>query len=175
MIYRPQKSQGGKAIDKNILSLEINSLNNTFDLDNFWLLFVHETIHANFETDKYREWLDGFISLRKDSHGIFKKIPPREVLGEIIVSSFVAGGYLAEKYFGLDIIDNSQRALSDLYSQKKEKIVNDINGLRYFSRIAMRERIKEYLEKGKSIDKDLLRFVWETIGDYEKTALSDGF
>lgn len=167
-----EKYQGGKAIDKNKISIEINKLDyeNKNQLIGFWFLVVHEIIHANFEDQKYKEWIKQFIErqpLLKSK--IIEKYGTKSILREIITATATTAADL------LSATINKEKTNWQKLNEERLKTSNpnDINTLRLLAKNDLRETINQYFEDGRKIDELFLKKCWDLISDYPENLLRE--
>lgn len=159
--------QGGKSIDASTVSLEVPKMKTEDSLMRLWLLFVHEVIHAHFETNQYKEWLRNFVEKKiKEGASSLQITEAKNQLREIITSSLAARGYIAERFFGVDIIAESKRAFKNPQKYTLSTGEHQEN-LRHWTRLELRGALHQYFERGRKIDENFLQKGWETLVKYE--------
>jgi len=175
LIISPVKNyQGGKAIDKNKISIELNKLDyeNKNQLIAFWFLVVHETIHAIFENQEYKKWIKQFIKQQSplgSKSKIVKKLGAKEVLREIITATATTAADLLLIKITKEKID-WQKILK---KQLKTSSLDDLNTLRRWAVYDLRETINKYLNNKRKIDKPFLKKCWTLNDNYPENLLQE--
>jgi len=171
LIISPVKNyQGGKAIDKNKISIELNKLDykNKNQLIAFWFLVVHETIHAIFENQKYKKWIEQFIKQQPPLKSkIVKKLGVNEVLREVITATATTAADLLLIKITKEKID-WQKILK---KQLKTSNLDDLNTLRRWVVYNLRETINKYFNNKRKVDKPFLKKCWTLIDNYPENLL----
>lgn len=167
LIFCPiEKYQGGKAVSENIVSLEMHELKSTDQLQRFWLLFLHEMIHARYENKTYKEWVARFIKTKSLSP-FLENLGGKNVLREIITSLFAARGILAKILFDIDVINESKKKYNPSLSMDAETL-RHLDNLRHLARVHLWNPLNEYLSFKKMIDEAFLETAWNVVLEYEK-------
>lgn len=141
-------THSGHCIGTDTIIFEVISLENPELLKRFWLLFIHEFVHASFETAEYKKWVRDFI---KSQNIEIEKID--EILRETVINSLTPRGYLAEKYFGLDggaLVESSANSLKLHASQKLYPLA------------------KDYIDNNRKIDENYLQQCLEVVVYFKK-------
>lgn len=163
--------QGGKVVDASTVSLEISKETSDEPLGGVWLLFIHETIHAHFETKQYKEWLRDFAEGKMEgtSATASEITEAKNLLREATTSSLASGGYIAERYFNVDVAGRSEESLRDpaIYPLQPGEHWGNI---RHWIRLRLRDTLEKYFDAKRKMDEEFLEKSWEAIEEYKKAA-----
>ncbi len=126
---------------------------------------LHEIVHSCFEENLIKK-IKKFISSKTFKHNYQKLISKSKVhkqvnnilgpIKELILVSLLPEGYLAEKFFGLDVIRN----LREKKCVKKKKLDKNYYDLMIFGIFRMYKIAKDYSDNKKPIDKN---YIEETV------------
>lgn len=92
--------------------------------------------------------------------------PPKIVIEEALISSFIPEGYLSEKNLKTDIIKEAKQELN-------KKNIDPLSQLRNFSAILMYDEAKKYVDGKKSLDAEFFNKIVTVIKKITK-AKKDG-
>jgi len=164
LLLNPLKNRligGGSSIGKNAVAIEYSGSNLNKDKDMFQRVLVHEITHSSFE-ENTKEEIQKYIKSDKfkNEHGsflekslIYKQVPSLlTILKEMILVSFVPDGYLAEKFFGKNIIKmlRQRKCIRDSGLQK------NYHDLMLYDVFKLYPMAKKYLDRAKCIDFDYI-------------------
>ncbi len=139
-------------------------------------VIMHELIHAYFEKriiDKINKYISSeyfktnYQKLIFESK-IYKQV--KNIMGpikELILVSLLPEGYLAKKFFGLNIISN----LRERRRIRAKKLAKNYYDLMLFGVFKMRDIAKNYSDNQKSIDKNYIEKTIECWIKFENTDL----
>jgi len=168
--YSPEIYQGGNRVNSSLVAVEKNPIESSDDVDNFWLLVLHEYVHAQFENEEVKNKLRNYVQ-GKEKTKLMSHHGPRSLFGELIVSSFASSGYLAEKYFNRNWDNKFAAEWQQIQNKEKKVNINDLNPLRNLARLRLKPLINKYIENNKSFDAVFLDNLYEIINEYEIAAL----
>ena len=155
-------SRGGKAIDKNIISIETGNLDLKKKNQFIEICFsiMHELAHARFENKKYKNWVKKFIENKNiPKSELMKERSAREVLREIITDLTKVALHSLLKKEDFKKINN--------YEYKKDlKKISDLGSLEKLIRQELSSTIERYFLTQKKIDIDFLEKCWNLIEKY---------
>lgn len=161
LISSPVDNSSGKYITDNVVYVEIPQINQT-KLVKFWLLLLHEIIHACYEPFEYKMWLKQFAE-KQPQTDLTKKMGPKNILRELLDSAISGrNGYFSDFLYSIDI---RQQLIKEV-AETKEYQKNDREKFSYLKKtVALRlyDSIDQYVKKSKKIDESTLRLVWKSI------------
>ncbi len=168
IVHPSPAGYAGKAIDGNTISVAMPSLAEESAKNFFWLLFLHEAIHIQFEPREYKAWLKEFAD-RQPQTELSKKLIPKSVLREVITSAFAPRGYLAEQFFGINLEKMFQENYKDPKMPNRPLSGHFLN-LKCLAAIRLHNAVAAYVAQRKKIDEAFLAKAWDVILEYEKAA-----
>lgn len=133
----------------------------------------HETGHFLFKKRGGEKIIKGVIKeLNLPEKLNFLPLSTYELINESITASFAPKGYLAKKYFPLelqqrinDAFENGKRAVTNFYKNKKVKFYNELDG--YFTRQLWPYAI-QYLNENQALDKNYVLEAAKLVDDLIK-------
>lgn len=132
-------------------------------------ILLHELFHILFKKNK--PLFDKLSKLTNQNVQILEKSklnmwPPKIVIEEALISSFIPEGYLSEKNLKTDIIKEAKQELN-------KKNIDPLSQLRNFSAILMYDEAKKYVDGKKSLDAEFFNKIVTVIKKITK-AKKDG-
>lgn len=132
-------------------------------------ILLHELFHILFKKNK--PLFDKLSKLTNQNVQILEKSklnmwPPKIVIEEALISSFIPEGYLSEKNLKTDIIKEAKQELN-------KKNIDPLSQLRNFSAILMYDEAKKYVDGKKSLDAEFFNKIITVIKKFTK-AKKDG-
>ena len=166
---------GGRAIGKNKIILECSKITTKNNNQNFVLrVLLHEMVHASLQTKvltKIQRYMKNIDVKKKEvllSSAISKQTKSlARIINEMILVSLLPEGYLAEKFFGLDVLKNLKRRKCI----KENKLKRDYYDLMLFSVFCLYPVAKYFCENKKPIDDDFINSAIKCWQEFEKTNL----
>lgn len=171
-------ASGGSGLGKNKIAIEcskITSKNN--EKNELARVVLHELIHASFE-QKIRKKIQTYIQSNrfKELHtkslsqsAVYRQVKSFEgTIKEMIAVSLLPEGYIAEKYFGVDVKKNLRKRRS-IRNQQLEKNYYD---LMLFSVWKLYAVAREYCYHKKVIDRRYLEAAVQSWEEFERADLS---
>lgn len=168
---------GGGGFGKNKIGVECSKItrkNNQKQM--LQRVIIHEIVHSSFEfnlKEKIKKFLESDQFKSKYEKNIIKsKIykQTHSILGtvkEMILASLIPEGYLAEKFFDFNVLDNSRKRKC----VKEKRLEKNYYDLMIYAILKLYKEAKEYSENKKSIDDIYIESAIECWMDFEKTDL----
>ncbi|OGI88527.1 hypothetical protein A2995_00015 [Candidatus Nomurabacteria bacterium RIFCSPLOWO2_01_FULL_33_24] len=155
-------NRGGKAIEKDVISIETEKLDpkDEYRFTRLWFSIMHELAHARFENKKYKNWLNKFLEkkiiLKSE---LTKKHNAREILREVITDLTKVALY--------HLLKKEDRIKLETYKYKKDsEKVSDLSSLEKLIRQELNSTIKNYFSTKRKIDTDFLEKCWNLVERY---------
>lgn len=163
LVPSPIENISGKYLADNTFYIEIPSfeeLNST----KFWLLLLHETIHASYEPFEYKMWLKEFAEKQKQTE-LTKSMGPKNILRELIDEAIAPNGYFANYLYSIDIKSRLREELTQIKSVDPTNDRSAFNNLKRVVSYNLYSTIDLYIKESKPIDEELLGLVWKSMLD----------
>lgn len=168
---------GGGGFGENKIGVECSKITkNNNQKQMIQRVMIHEIAHSSFEfnlKEKIKNFLDSDHFKNKYEKNVIKsKIykQTHSVLGtikEMILVSLIPEGYLAEKFFGFNVLDNLRKRKCI----KEKGLEKNYYDLMTYSVFKLYEEAKEYSENKKPIDNIYIERTIKCWMDFEKTDL----
>lgn len=169
---------GGGGLGKNQISIECSKITEENNKNKMLeRVLIHEIVHASFEL-KLKEKIKEFLKSSRFSDEYEDKITKTNVfqqtnaimgtLKEMILVSFIPEGYLAEKYFDLNVLDN----LRERKCIKERTLEKNYYDLMLYAVYKLYPFAKKYCEEEKKIDNNFIETAIKYWLEFEKTDLS---
>jgi|GEM_PF-7084357 len=161
LVYSPAENNfSGRFIDQNQVSICIQNVDET-NVQKFWLILLHESMHACYEDAKYKKWLKDFADNQTQTD-LSGKMGAKNLLRELIVSCFAGVGFLKEYLYGADIKKELEEAVRCIGNNK----VLPFRNLKRVVALEMLTMVREYVRQRKQIDENFLDKIWKLILKY---------
>ncbi len=155
-------NRGGKAIRKNVVSIEAEMLDpkDKYQFIRLWFSIMHELAHARFENKKYKNWLKKFLKNKKiPKSKLIKEHNAKEILREIITDLTKVALY--------NILKKEDKIKLGIHKHIKNiKKVSDLSSLEKLTRCELGPTIERYFLIKRKIDIDFLERCWGLIEKY---------
>ncbi len=168
---------GGSGFGANGISLECSKITKNNNKNNMLArVILHEITHAFFEKrliDKIKTFISSEYFENKYKNLILKSSIYKQVksiigpIKELILTSFLPEGYLAENFFGLNVIKN----LKMRKSIKESQLEKNYYDLMLFGVLKMYKIAKNYSDNQEPIDKKYIEEAIKYWIEFERTDL----
>ena len=161
LMSSPINNISGKLISPGLVYIEIPR-NENIELKKFWLVLIHEIIHACFESFEYKMWLKDFAE-KQIQIPLTIKMGPKNILRELVDEAIAPNGYFANYLYSMDIINKLENELS---KNKGLDFKNDREEFNYLKKVVALNLFKfldSYIKESKLIDEKILEIIWESI------------
>lgn len=159
IIYSPTDKMSGRFLDKNKISINVSKKSLEDDI-RFKLLLLHESIHACFEDEKYKQSLRDFVK-DKAEFLLGKQIGAKNLLREAIATCFASSGILAIE-FDPEANERIKSKLIEIKNRSNDLSL-DFDYVKIRVSSEMMPVVKEYILKNKKIDENFIQLVWDNI------------
>jgi hypothetical protein len=168
---------GGSGFGKDKIGIECSKITKTNNIKQMLQrAIIHEIVHASFENnlkEKTKKFIEDRYFKKKYKKILLKsKIykQTNSILGpikEMILVSLIPEGYLAEKFFNLDVINNLRRKKCI----KEKKLKKNYYDLMLYAIYRLYSFAKDYSENKKPIDNNYIEEAIKCWIEFEKTDL----
>lgn len=149
---------GGANLDNHHITLEIPWLKlNTWELEHSTGVLAHEIAHILFRLSNLRNIIQ--MTIKKFRAPMFIKPLKRsmiELIEELVISSMIPSGYLAQKYYKFKPVNMFSESFKDIYQEvlklRQRRLANTHRVFRYFI-WQLYPLAAYYLKSNKKIDK----------------------
>lgn len=125
------------------------TITNPKNLTESLLITLHEMVHFLFEENLRKKIRKLLPSFKIHSHPLIKTFGKTVIISELVLDTFLPGGYLAQKYYKIDVLRRNRENLN--FFKKREEILR-LYALRNFVVLDLYKLAKYYVENKKPID-----------------------
>lgn len=162
LVPSPIDNSSGKYITENVVYVEIPEINQN-NLIKFWLLLLHEIIHASYESFEYKMWLKEFAEKQAQTN-LSQKMGPKNLLRELVDAAIAPNGYFSSYLYSIDI----KSKLTKEINSDKDFLTSERSEFNYLKKVValnLFDEIDQYLKSSKEIDEKILTITWQIILD----------
>lgn len=160
LVSSPINNISGKFISENTVYIEIPRVEN-FNYSKFWLLLLHEVIHASYEPFEYKMWLKKFAEKQLQTN-LSKNMGPKNILRELIDSAISPNGYFANYLYKIDIKKQLEKEIHET-QDSSISFREEFNYLKRVAALNLYDEFEQYIKGLKKIDEKILNIVWDIV------------